>query len=319
MSDVTFHRGVLRVTVPATSANLGPGYDCFGLALSLRDEVTVQVAEAGLDIVVEGEGSGKVRLDDRNLVVKTMDKTFDRLGGRPDGLVVRCANRIPHGRGLGSSAAAIVAGIAAARGLVIGGEETLDSHAMLELATEFEGHPDNVAATILGGFTVSWTDGADVGAVSIATHADIVPIAFVPEVELRTATARGVIPDSIPHADATANTARAALFVHAISREPAHLLTATQDWLHQRYRRSVMTDSLELVDQLRAEGIPAVVSGAGPTVLALVTGEATAEIVRHSVGDSRPGWRALALSPEATGVQAKLDGRYSTAGDTPIL
>jgi homoserine kinase len=288
--------------VPATSANLGPGYDCFGLALSLHDEVTVQVADAGVDVAVEGEGAGKVRADDRNLVVKTMYTTFDRLGVRPDGLVVRCTNRIPHGRGLGSSAAAIVAGIAAARGLVLGGDERLDSQAMLQLASELEGHPDNVAATIFGGFTISWSAGSEVGAVSIAPHPDVVPIALVPDRELRTATARGVIPDSISHADATANTARAALLVHAISREPDLLMTATQDWLHQRYRRSVMAGSLELVDQLRADGVPAVVSGAGPTVLALLTGEAATEAMR----EERPGWRVLALSPEASGVQVKL-------------
>lgn len=303
---MTFHRSALRVTAPATSANLGPGYDCFGLALSLHDEVTVQVADAGLDVAVQGEGAGKVRTDDRNLVVKTMYATFDRLGVHPGGLVVRCANRIPHGRGLGSSAAAIVAGIAAARGLVVGGEERLDSQAMLELASELEGHPDNVAATILGGFTISWSNGSDVGAVSIAPHPDIVPIAFVPDVELRTATARGVIPDTISHVDATANTARAALFVHAISREPAHLMTATEDWLHQRYRRSVMADSLELVDQLRAKDIPAVVSGAGPTVLALVAGAASGESAKEWVRGNCPGWRVLAVSPEASGVQVKL-------------
>jgi len=311
---VTFHRGALHVTVPATSANLGPGYDCFGLALSLHDEVTVQVADAGLDVVVEGEGAGKVRTDDRNLVVKTMYTTFDRLGVRPPGLVVRCANRIPHGRGLGSSAAAIVAGIAAARGLVVGAEQRMDSQQMLELASELEGHPDNVAATILGGFTISWSNGSEVGAVSIAPHPDIVPIAFVPDVELRTATARGVIPDNIAHVDAAANTARAALFVHAISSEPAQLMTATQDWLHQRYRRSVMVDSLELVDQLRAAGVPAVVSGAGPTVLALVAGvsshkpdkDKSEKGVKELVGEPRPGWRVLALAPEASGVQAKL-------------
>ena len=162
-----FRAATLRVRVPATSANLGPGYDSFGLALSLYDEIVVRVGEDGLDLDVAGEGAEKVRKDSRNLVIKSMNTAFDRMGGRPRGLEVRCLNRIPHGRGLGSSSAAIVGGLAAARALTVGGDERLDDERLLALATEMEGHPDNVAATVYGGFTMAWTDGGEVGVLEV--------------------------------------------------------------------------------------------------------------------------------------------------------
>src|SRR5881398_120060 len=155
----TFRAAPIRVRVPATSANLGPGFDAFGLALSLYDDVVVRVTdEPGLTVDVAGMGAATVARNARNLVVRAMRATFDRLGGRPSGLELVCANRIPHGRGLGSSAAAIVAGIVAARALVAGGAERLDDAAALALAAEIEGHPDNVAACLLGGLTLAWSD-----------------------------------------------------------------------------------------------------------------------------------------------------------------
>jgi homoserine kinase len=294
-----FRAATLRIRVPATSANLGPGYDSFGLALSLYDEIVVRVGENGLDVDVAGEGADKVRRDARNLVVKAMNTAFDRMGGRPRGLEVRCLNRIPHGRGLGSSAAAIVGGLAAARALTVGGDERMDDERLLAVATEMEGHPDNVAAALHGGFTVAWTDGGEVGALASGPHPDLLPVAFVPGTELRTAKARKALPEAVPHADAALNSGRAALLSRAVVDRPDLLMVATEDFLHQEYRRPVMPRSLALVDELRAAGVPAVVSGAGPTVLAL-TGRATAPDL---VAQTRRGWQIEAHEADRQGVQ----------------
>ena len=294
-----FRAATLRVRVPATSANLGPGYDTFGLALSLYDEIVVRVGEDGLDLDVAGEGADKVRKDARNLVIKAMNTAFDRMGGRPRGLEVRCLNRIPHGRGLGSSAAAIVGGLAAARALTVGGDERLDDERLLAVATEMEGHPDNVAATVHGGFTMAWTDGGEVGVLRAFPHPDLLPVAFVPGTEVRTTKARKALPDTVPHSDAALNSARAALLGRAITDRPDLLMVATEDFLHQQYRRPVMPRTLALVDELRAAGVPAVVSGAGPTVLALTDRATAADLAAQS----RRGWRIEAIEADREGVQ----------------
>ena len=299
MAAPMFRAVTLRVRVPATSANIGPGYDSFGLALALYDEVVVRVGEDGLDVDVAGEGADKVRRDARNLVVKSMHTAFDRMGGGPRGLEVRCLNRIPHGRGLGSSAAAIVGGIAAARALTVGGEERLDDEGLLQLATEMEGHPDNVAAALHGGFTISWSDGGKVGAVSLLPHAGIALVAFISGGELRTVKARKALPNQVPHSDAAANSSRAALLVEALTRRPDLLMTATQDFLHQEYRRDVMPRSLALLDELRSEGVAAVVSGAGPTILALTDAEHASRLGQQA----RRGWSPMAIESDRQGVQ----------------
>lgn len=294
-----FRAATLRVRVPATSANLGPGYDSFGLALSLHDEIVVRVGENGLDVDVAGEGADKVRKDARNLVVKAMNTAFDRMGGRPRGLEVRCLNRIPHGRGLGSSAAAIVGGLAAARALTVGGDERLDDERLLAVATEMEGHADNVSAAVHGGFTVAWTDGGEIGVLAAGPHPDLLPVAFIPGTELRTAKARRALPEVVPHGDAALNSARAGLLARAVVERPDLLMVATEDFLHQEYRRTVMPRSLALVDELRAAGVPAVVSGAGPTVLALTDRETAADLAAQS----RRGWQIEALEADRLGVQ----------------
>jgi len=297
-----FRAATLRVRVPASSANLGPGFDTFGLALGLYDEVVVRVGEDGLDLDVAGEGADKVRHDRRNLVVKSMDRAFAVLGGRPRGLEIRCLNRIPHGRGLGSSAAAVVAGITAARALTVGGDDRLSPRAVLALATEIEGHPDNVAASLAGGFTLAWTGASGVDSVSLTPSSRVVPVVFIPAGELRTVKARRALPESVPYADAVTNTARAALLVEAITRRPQLLLTATEDFLHQQYRRSVMPRTLALVDELRSAGVPAVVSGAGPTVLALADASSADALVEQT-GRLPRGWRVEKLPVDTEGVQ----------------
>ena len=276
--SVSFRAAPARVRVPATSANLGPGFDCFALALQLYDDVVVRVAESGLVVDVAGEGADEVRRDKRNLVARAVRATFDVLGGHPRGLEIVCANRIPHGRGLGSSAAAIVAGILAARELVLGGAERLPDDAMLRLAAELEGHPDNVAACLAGGFTMAWTENEICASLRLDVQKSIVPVVFVPDTKSATARARKLLPESVPHGDAVANATRAALMVQALTRRPELLLVATKDTLHQQYRAPAMARSASLMARLRAAGIAAVISGAGPTVLALTTAARADEV-----------------------------------------
>jgi homoserine kinase len=282
---VSFRAAPARVRVPATSANLGPGFDSFGLALALYDDVVVRVAESGLVVDVAGEGADDVRRDKRHLVVQAVRATFDVLGGQPRGLEVVCANHIPHGRGLGSSAAAIVAGIVGARELVLGGAERLPDDAVLRLAADLEGHPDNVAACLAGGFTMAWQEAgttlekagttSEPALLTKSLHLDvnksIAAVVFVPETTSSTAKSRKLLPDTVPFEAAAANAARAALLSQALTRRPDLLLVATQDGLHQSYRASAMSRSAALMTRLREAGIAAVISGAGPSVLALTT------------------------------------------------
>ncbi|MFI5837577.1 homoserine kinase [Micromonospora sp. NPDC051300] len=265
----TLASGPVRVRVPATSANLGPGFDALGLALGLHDDVTAEVTDGGVRVVVTGEGAGELPSDDRHLVVTAMRAAFDVLGARPAGLVLECANRIPQARGLGSSSAAIVAGVLAARALVVDGAQRLADDAVLRLAAELEGHPDNVAPCLLGGFTIAWTEPSGARAVSLPVAPAIRPTVFVPAERGLTSVARAALPATVPHADAASNAGRAALLVHALTVDPALLLPATVDRLHQDQRAPGMPGTAKLMAELRGAGVAAVVSGAGPTVLAL--------------------------------------------------
>jgi homoserine kinase len=274
----TLRTEAVHVRVPATSANLGPGFDAFGLAVSLHDDVVARVTSSGLAVEVEGEGAATVARDDGNLVVASMRAGFAALGVEPTGLRVGCMNRIPHGRGLGSSAAAIVGGLVAARALVVGGDALLDDDAVLALAADIEGHPDNVAAALVGGFTIAWSDDDRPALVRAVPHPDVVPVACVPPHPVSTELARGLLPPRVTHADAARNAGRAALLVTALTSRPDLLMPATEDWLHQTFRAEAFPGSTALVAALRAAGIPAVVSGAGPTVMALASAATAARV-----------------------------------------
>ncbi len=276
---MTLKTGPVTVRVPATSANLGPGFDALGMALSWYDDVTAEVIEAGLTFDIEGEGADEVPRDETHLLYRAMDATFDLLGERPTGLHLTCRNTIPHGRGLGSSAAAIAAGVFLARALTSDGHLLLDDEALFRLATDLEGHPDNVAPALAGGFTISWIDGALAQSLRLQVDAEVT--VFVPPEPVSTEIARGLLPESVPHADAAFSSGRAALLVAALVCAPERVLSATEDRLHQSYRAAAMPDSYKLVQRLRAEGIAAVISGAGPTVLAF----------GHGLEDwNPPGW-----------------------------
>jgi homoserine kinase len=253
------------VRVPASTANLGPGFDALGLALALYDEVEVALAPSGLRIEVLGEGAGQVPTDEAHLVVRALRAACARCGYRPDGLVLRCHNRIPHSRGLGSSAAAAVAGVLA--GYALAGMEP--DEAALDLAAGLEGHADNAGASLFGGLVISWKDAQSFRAVRVEPHPDLAPVLLVPAVTSSTKASRELLPAEVPHADAAFTAGRAALAVHALTSAPPLLLAATEDRLHQSYRRMAYPATGRLVDTLRAAGVPAAVSGAGPTVLAL--------------------------------------------------
>lgn len=299
------HSGHVRVRVPATSANLGPGYDCLGLALDWHDEVDVSVADKETTVDVDGEGAADVPRDRTHLVVQAMDAAFARMHVPAPALHLHCHNCIPHGRGLGSSAAAVVSGVMAARALVQDGATLLTDEDVLKLATRLDGHPDNVAAALLGGLTLSWSD-TTTQARSLPVADDVVAIVAVPPTSVQTRQARAVLPVDVPHRDAAANVARAALLVHALCAEPGLLLEATHDVLHQPYRRAVMPASLDFVDHLRGHGVAAVLSGAGPTVLAFAT-RAAADAVRRQVAGGAPaGWAVQRLAVERAGVQVSV-------------
>jgi homoserine kinase len=304
-----FASGSAHVRAPATSANLGPGFDSFGLALALYDEVTAAVGREGLSIEVEGEG-GAIARDETHLVVRAMRAVFDRLGGQPPGLVLISHNRIPHGRGLGSSAAAIVSGMLLARALVVGGAEQLPDSDLLAMATQMEGHPDNVAACLLGGFTIAWTEN---GRPRAAHAAEVVaqPVLLVPATQSSTAVVRGLLPETVPHADAVFAAGRsgllAALLTGAVRGSRETWLTATDDRLHQPYRAAAMPETAALVSALRAAGLPAVTSGAGPSVLVLLPGvesgcQVEVEQIRRLAGSD---WAVLTMTVDAAGADVR--------------
>jgi len=301
----TFKAQSVQVQVPASSANLGPGFDCLGLALNLHDRYMAQVMdEPGVDVDVTGEGADNIPTTDKNLVIKAMHKGFDFLGGRPRGIALRQLNVIPHGRGLGSSAAAIVGGLALARALVLGGNERMSNEDMLNIANEMEGHPDNVSAAIFGGVNLAWQESQRGHVVAQSLNFDVDPrigaLAFVPSTEFSTSKARKMLPESIPHSDAVKNSTNVAVLVQALQNRPDLLLGATADYLHQSYRKDAMPNSFALMSKLRSAGVAAFISGAGPAVLVLHTGgESEAAELERAAGDK---FQMIALGISRAGV-----------------
>jgi homoserine kinase len=299
----TFVPGPVRVSVPATSANLGPGFDSLGLALDLRDRLEAEVLPEGLVVEVDGSGADEVPLDETHLVVRAMRAAFELMNAAPAGLRLSCTNVIPHARGLGSSSAAIVGGLSLARALVAGGSLLLDDDTLFTLAARLEGHPDNVAPACYGGFVISGhDDDGEFYAVQSAVDPRVSVVVLVPAEPVSTELARGLLPAHVPHADAAADAGRTALLVAALGGQPEHLWRATRDYLHQDYRREAMPDSIALVDALRADGVPAIVSGAGPTVLAFSNGATTPE-TEALLARCPAGWTPMHLAVDTLGVQ----------------
>lgn len=290
------------VRVPATSANLGPGFDSLGLALSLYDEVTAQLSDRTV-VDIAGEGAGELPTDEQHLIVRAIWETFAELGEKPAGVRLRCVNRIPQARGLGSSSAAIVAGVTLANALTGG---RLSRSGELRLAGRIEGHPDNVAPCLLGGFTIAWMERGEARAVSLTPHPSIKPVVLVPGETGLTAQARAALPAQVPHHDAAFNAGRAALLAHALTKAPELLFEATEDRLHQEYRAPGMPATAALVRRLRDAGVAATVSGAGPAVLAL-----TSLPSEFSPGEQ---WRALPLAAQIGEVMVEAGNISSTLG-----
>ncbi len=287
------------VRVPATSANLGPGFDALGLALTLHDVVEARIIPDGISIEVSGAGEDRAAAGEDHLVIRAMRAAFGMLGGQPPGIGLRCVNAIPQGYGLGSSAGAIVAGLLAGRALGGDAESLTDpvltDAALLRLATQLEGHPDNVSACLAGGLTVAWKSSSGIRIARLAPVPGLTPVVCLPALPFATVEARQVLPHAVPHADAAANSARAAMLIAALTGDPGLLMDGTEDFLHQPYRTAVMPDTADLVDRLRAAGIPAVVSGAGPAVLAL------------TVAGTHPGPEAVSAIASATNTAWQVD------------
>ncbi|UBI05814.1 homoserine kinase [Corynebacterium falsenii] len=276
------------VKVPASSANLGPGFDTLGLALSLYDHVEVEVVESGLEVVVSGEGEGEVPLDERHLVVKALRAALKAADVTAPGLRVVCTNAIPQSRGMGSSASAAAAGVAAANGLA---DFALDNDTMVQLASTFEGHPDNAAASILGAGIVSWTNTPIDGRTApqyfarrIEVHPDIKATAFIPDFHASTEAVRRVLPSDISHLDARFNVSRTAVMTVALRDDPSLLWEGTRDRMHQTYRAEVLPVTAEWVNRLRNLGYPAYLSGAGPTIMVLSTNPVERSLVEEAQG-----------------------------------
>lgn len=291
------------VRVPATCANLGPGFDALGLALAWYDDVSVEVTDAGLAFDITGEGADTAPRDGSHLIISTLLSALDEIGVRPRGFRLSGTNRIPHGRGLGSSAAAICAGVLLAQELASSVGIQMPGRWPLATAARIEGHPDNVAPCLLGGLTVAWTwTGPDVvdtaTAVALNPVPELRPVLFVPPDQSSTHAARRLLPRQVTHADAAFNAARAALLVAALTSRPDVLLDATEDRLHQSYRAPAMPESAELVTRLRAAGLPAVISGAGPTVLVLATSDSAIELASSM---APPRWRVAQIEVDRAG------------------
>ncbi|HEY6813226.1 MAG TPA: homoserine kinase [Propionibacteriaceae bacterium] len=304
----------ITVEVPATSANLGPGFDCFGLALEWRERVNLAVIEHGYQLEVSGEGAAELPRDESHLIIRSALVGLADLGAQAPGLWLGCRNTIPHGRGLGSSSGAIVAGLVAAAGLA---DAKVGPGWLLGHATAIEGHPDNVAAAIYGGFVLAYQARSGVTVAQGRVAAAIGAALFIPQTSLPTEAARGLLPDTVPHIDAAANSGRAALLVHAMASEPQLLYDATCDWLHQGYREAAMPRSYELMKSLRGQGFAAMISGAGPSVLVL--GRQTDIAVlqdRHVPGFSV---RLSGIGPAASIISPDIaqHGRDQTVMETP--
>ncbi|MGX1160484.1 homoserine kinase [Pseudarthrobacter sp. SLBN-100] len=305
----------VTVRVPATTANLGPGYDSLGLALALHDTLMVESLESEeLLFDLTGEGAETLPRDASHLVIRAMEAAFERLGFRHGGLKVTAENVVPHGRGLGSSASAVVAAISAANALVPEASRR-GKDWILQLTSELEGHPDNVAPAIFGGLALSWQDSDQYSSTSATVSGTVVPVVAVPDFELSTETARALLPASVGHHAAAMNAGRAALLIHALTTKPEFLLAGTEDYLHQSYRAEAMRPSAALISALRAAGHAAVVSGAGPTVLVLAEGQAEAgdvvTFIEEFAAANTPdtGWRVLKLAVDVEGAKVELHRR----------
>jgi homoserine kinase len=290
----------VSVKIPATSANLGPGFDTLGMALSFYDEYVAEVIDSGLEIKIVGEGEKDIPRDASNLIYSTIKLVFERFGKSVPALRITCHNNIPHGRGMGSSGAAVSGGVMLAAGL-LQPEIVLTEQQLLDFATEIEGHPDNVAPALFGGLTIAWKDESGPHHKKLTVHRGVSPLVLVPPNQMSTKLARSLQPQSVPHTDAVFNVSRSALLVAALTQSPELMFAATEDRLHQNYRASAMPETSKLIEALRAQGHPAVVSGAGPSVLVLEDDPAKRVAAVEFVQREFSTWKPLSLAVDFKG------------------
>lgn len=296
---------MIRVQVPATTANLGPGFDCLGMALELYNMVEVLPVAHGVAVEVSGEGAAEIARDERNMVLQAAQRVFRQVGFTPGGIKIRLINQIPLARGLGSSTAAIVGGIIAAN-IISGGRLTVKE--MLPLAASMEGHPDNVAPAFLGGIVVSVLSDSDVKYSKIAPPPGLKVVVAVPDFTLPTKTAREILPQQISFQDAAFNVGRAALLVAALHQGDLSLLsTAMEDRMHQLFRSTLIPGMKKVVAAAKLAGARGVaLSGAGPAVIALADNnfDLIARVMGDTFRESNVKAKVMILKPSPVGARA---------------
>lgn len=296
----------VHVRIPATSANLGPGFDALGLALALYNEVVAEERQ-GVSVKIEGEGADRLPRDASNVVARGVELAYEAAGRAFRGCALECVNRIPAARGLGSSAAAWVGGLVAGNALL---GSPLSRDTLLVLAARAEGHPDNVAAAIFGGLTVSCGTPDGVTAVTLPVPANLAWVVLVPEVTSATAEARALLPRSVPREDAVFNVQRVALLLAGLQAAlPAALSVALEDRLHQPYRLKLFPWMPEVVTAARAAGaLGCVLSGAGPSLLAVVAGDggAVGRAMEQALGRAGVRGQALILDVDSAGASGQV-------------
>ena len=297
----------VKVHVPATIANLGPGFDALGIAVKMHLEIEIEPRRDSIDITVEGEGADQLPADETNLVLRSMNAFFDHVGRRPPGFAVRVKNPIPLASGLGSSAAAVVGGLFAARAIT---GRTVPQVEMVQLATSIEGHPDNVLPALLGGLVVCFSaDDGTLRYFRIEPSDRLVPIIAVPRESFLTEHARKGLPSKVSFADAQFTASRAALLVGAIAAGAGSevLADAMNDRLHEPHRLSLMPETAEVNAELRGAGLPCALAGAGPSLLLIVPrpeAATRAEQVRRICRERNAGWRVFVNEWEQEGATA---------------
>ena len=297
-----------KVEVPATVANLGPGFDALGVAVKMHLEIHIEPRRDSIDIMLEGEGADTLPQDETNLIVRSMNSFFDHVGRRPPGFAVRVKNPIPLGSGLGSSAAAIVGGLYAARSVT---GRTVPQADMIQLATELEGHSDNVMPALLGGLVVCYRDRAhdELRSFRLDPSDRLVPILAVPKEGFSTTEARKALPQEVAFGDAQYTASRAALLVAAITTGAGSevLADAMSDRLHEPHRLKLMPETAAVYAELQEAGLAVSLAGAGPSLLLVVPRpEATtrAEQIRRVCRNRGAGWRVFVSEWEPEGARA---------------
>lgn len=296
---------MIRVQVPATTANMGPGFDCLGMALKLYNYVEMKQLNNGLIIEIQGDGAGSIPTDHRNIVYQAAQRVFTAANYQPTGLRIRLTNKIPTCRGLGSSAAAIVGGVVAANRLT---GNQLSTKKLLKIATDMEGHPDNVAPALLGGIVISATLEGKVQTIKIDPPPALKTIVAVPNFQLSTKQAREVLPSNITLQDAVFNISRVALLVGALCKgELEHIGYAMEDRLHQDYRASLVPGMKKVLAAAKLAGAKGVVlSGAGPTLIAFAdkSMDLIAQVMRDTFKQAGVQAKVMVLEPSTIGVRA---------------